>query len=102
MSDELKVGDLIAVDFRFNQGIDLHQIVKITPTMYVTKHGTRFRKGSLSIVGADTWGPRTGRIPTARDMMLVRIRKAQEAVKTLIVTDENVAAIEALLKEIAK
>lgn len=73
------------------QSIDLHQIVKITPTMYVTKHGMRFRKGSLNIVGADTWGPLKG-----------RIRKAQGAVKTLIVTDENVAAIESMLKEIAK
>lgn len=46
--------------------------------------------------------PFTGCTPTARDMMLVRIQKAREDVKALIVTEENVAAIEAMLKEIAK
>ena len=101
MSDQLKVGDLIATNAAFGAGIDLHRITKITPTLYVT-NVSRFRRDDLRVVAPGRWGPFTGRIPTARDMMLVRIRKAQEAVKTLIVTDENVAAIEALLKEIAK
>lgn len=96
-SDELKVGDQIAVDNRFG-GIAVHTIKKVTQSMYVCDH-IRFRK-DLSIVGsAGTWGPRWGSVVTDEIKMKCRIQRAHAALKTLKVTPGNIDAVEALLKE---
>lgn len=93
-SDELKVGDKIAVISRFRP-LELHTIERVTQTMYVCKH-KRFRKDGLGIVGADTWGPFRGQVVTPEIMTLHRIEMATQKLKTLKVTANNLEAIEAL------
>ena len=96
MSKELKVGDLIAVNAEFGRAVQLHRVEKVTGTMYVTK-GYRFRRDTLRIVGPGRFGPFNGRIPTADDVLKVRIQKASAALSKMVLDEQNIDAAEALI-----
>ena len=95
---ELKHGTLIATNRKFGTGVELHRIVRDTATTYVCDTGVRFRKDDLKIVGADRFGPFSGRTPSSADILSARIRAAQEAIKRLVVTEENLERVEAAIR----
>ena len=104
---ELKVGDKIAVRGSRawgGSGIEIHEILSESPTMWVTKH-RRFRKENLRIVGREKWGPSSGYLPTEKDFMAVRVDRANERLRTLEATHANIDAAEefiAACAEVAK
>ena len=95
---DLKVGDKIAINTEFGRGVELHVIERVTPTMYIAKHA-RFRRDNLRLVGYTGWGPSRGRIPTDADILSSRISLAKIRLIGLVVTPDNIDAIERLLKE---
>lgn len=100
MSDDLEIGTTLVTAGTF--GIRLHKITSTTATTYVCDTGTKFRKQGLRIVGASDWGPRTGRVASDLDLVKVRIIKAQDAIRCLVVTAENLAHVEAAIRKIRK
>lgn len=102
MSEALKVGDLIATT-SFGRGVDLHKIIKITPTMYVCDY-YRFRRDDMRVIGRPSGyqAPYQGRVPTAGDLMIIRMRKANAALAKFIINPSNVALVESFLAETNK
>lgn len=94
---ELKIGDKICTNAQYGQGVKIHVIERMTPTRYVSKDGTQFKKDGLGIVGADKYGPYKGRIPTESDIISSRASAAKHALKSLVIDAENIDAVEALL-----
>jgi len=95
---ELTLGALIATNRKFGAGVELHRIVRDTATTYVCDSGVRFKKAGLKIVGADRWGPFSGRIPSSADILSARIRVAQDAINRIVVTEENLERVEAAIR----
>lgn len=97
---ELKVGDKIAYTGRYadvNGPTIVTTIDKVTPTQYVCGH-MRFLRDSLRIVGSRGYGPFEGRIPTEKDLFIVRLGKARYAMANFVVDADNIEAVEAFLE----
>ena len=92
----VKIGGYIASSARFGSANELFRIDRLTATTVVCGD-TKFRIADGMMLGSSSeWNTRYGRIATADDMVKERIRRAREKLRNLIVTAENVEAVEAL------
>ena len=73
---ELKIGDAIFIRLPYH-GIVRHIIRRITPTLYVSDKGIKFKKEGLRILGARRGGPYAGQLPTPKLLLEWRMQEAQ-------------------------
>ena len=97
MSKNLKVGDDIGVKYYGEVG-NILKITKVTATQYVCDD-VRFRKDDLRRVGAvGGFSVGHGFVPSDRDYLIMRIKKAQHKIDKIKVNEHNLQEVENMLK----
>lgn len=99
----VKVGDTLKCMEGFSRRYSLFKVVRLTKTQASCEDGTCFKiETGLKIGTGQGWGRVHANIATADDITKIayadRVRAAQHMIRLLVVSSENLEAVEALLK----
>ena len=97
--ESLKVGDCITSGGSWGTPI-LWKITGETKTQWICSK-TRFNKLTGKMIGSSGYSVSFGRIVMPEDLLKIRIKRASERLDKLMVTADNLDAVESLLKAVA-
>lgn len=81
--DNIKVGDTVAWYKRFNSGVMIAEVERVTKTMF-TANGIRFNKETGRSVGSDSWTTVYAFIPTEEEISAAKNAEKKDRLVSVI------------------